>query len=110
MAKRKAKKERVRKKLEQVRKPSGRVVCWVTVPGTYIGKQYVRGEIADFGHFIEAEKLQQLKRTGHLEAVEDVALIETCPRCEARFINRKVREREDRDRKVRDREGRDLED
>lgn len=79
----------------RLRKPSGRVICWVRVPGTYIGKQYVRGEIADFGHFIEVEKLGQLKRTGHLEAVEDVSLIETCPKCEARFINRKVRDGRD---------------
>lgn len=84
-----------RKAKKRFRKPSGRVICWVRMAGTYIGKQYIRGEIADFGHFIQVEKLEQLKRTGHLEAVEDVALIEICPRCETRFITRKVRDRKD---------------
>ena len=87
------KKRKVKKK--RLRKPSGRVICWVGINGTYIGKKYVRGEIADFGHFIQVEKLEQLKRTGHLKTVEDVALIETCPRCETRFIARKVRDRTD---------------
>ena len=82
-----------RRKKKRVRKPTGRVITWVKISGTYIGKQYARGEIADFGHFIQVEKLEQLKRTGHLETVEDVALIEVCPRCETRFITHKVRGR-----------------
>lgn len=89
------KKRTKRRKNKRVRKPSGRVICWVGISGTYIGKQYKRGEIADFGHFIQVEKLEQLKRTGHLRAVDDVALIEICPRCETRFISRKVTDRRD---------------
>jgi hypothetical protein len=84
-----------KRRKKRLRKPSGRVICWVGIAGTYIGKQYKRGEIADFGHFIQVEKLEQLKRTGHLKAVEDVALIEICPRCETRFINRKVTDRKE---------------
>lgn len=84
-----------KRKRKRLRKPSGRVICWVGIAGTYIGKQYVRGEIADFGHFIQVEKLEQLKRTGHLRAVEDIVLIECCPRCETRFITRKVSDRKE---------------
>ncbi len=75
------------------RRPSGRVLCWVRVGGVYIGKHYVFGEIADFGHFIDVKKLEQLKRTGHLVALDDVSLIETCPRCECRFVARHVRDK-----------------
>ena len=81
------------RKKKRVRKPSGRTIRWVSFPGTYIGKQYVRGEIADFGHFIEIDKLDQLGRTGHLKTVDDVGLIEICPRCETRFITRKISDR-----------------
>ncbi len=108
------KKKTKRAKKKRLRKPTGRVICWVDVAGTYIGKQYLHREIADFGHFIQVEKLEQLKRTGHLKAVEDVALIEICPRCETRFITHRVKELQDRNRKlerqVRDRELRDGED
>ncbi len=78
------------KKKTRKRRPAGRVLCFVTMAGTYIGKKYLRGEIADFGHFIEVEKLTQLKRTGHLKALDDTALIEVCPRCETRFVGRRV--------------------
>ena len=79
-----------KKKAKRKGRPAGRVLCWVAIPGVYIGKKYVRGEVADFGHFIEVEKLAQLKRTGHLKPLDDTGLIECCPRCEARFVTRKV--------------------
>ncbi len=79
-----------KKKAKRKRKPTGRVLCFVKIAGTYIGKKYLRFEIADFGHFIEVEKLAQLKRTGHLQALDDTGLIEVCPRCETRFVGRRV--------------------